>query len=96
MVGVVALLVLETAILFEETRKDMTAALKSFWGLFGKNQWIGLSIYATVIVVACVGTYTSTTTTMNDLLGFLQWFAPSAVATLTIPSAAVKMRAGSK
>lgn len=69
----------------------MTNLLQSFWGLLGKNQWIGLGVYGSVIVIACVGTYTSTEASMRDLLSFLQWFAPSAIATLTVPSMGVKI-----
>ena len=72
----------------------MQNLLKSIWGIFGKNQWIGVGIYGSIIVIACVGTYMSAVTTVTDLLGFLQWFGPSAVASLTLPSAAVKMRNG--
>ncbi len=85
----------EIAIIVDDIDKErMMKLLGKFWSLFGKNQWIGIGIYGTVIIVACVGTYMSAEATVKDLLGFLQWFAPSAVASLTVPSAAVKMRNG--
>ncbi len=33
--------------------------MKTIAGAFGKNQWIGLTIYGCTIAVACIGTYTS-------------------------------------
>lgn len=74
-----------------EERERMTNLFKSIWGLFGRNQWIGIVFHTTTLVVACGVTYTSGEVTGVDLLGFLKWWGPAAVSSLTVPSMGVEI-----
>ena len=64
----------------------MSNLLKSFWGLFGKKQWIGIYLATLSLVVACISVWMSATSTVNDLLGFLQVWFPAAVTAVTVPA----------